>query len=82
MAKTTVKNILHKRLKLHYKIQLKHEVKPADKPKPVHFAVPMLSKTNDDETSGCVKQHNCRMWGKQQRRIWGSFYNTFVIDQN
>lgn len=82
MAKTTVQNILHKRLKLHaYKIQLKHEIKPADKPKRVDFAVQMLSKIDDDENyldnilfsdeatfhiSGCVNRHNCRIWGNQQ----------------
>ena len=44
IPKTTIQNVLHKRLRLHaYKIQLKQEIKPDDRPKRVEFATFMLN---------------------------------------
>ena len=43
--------MLHKRLSLHaYKIQLKHEIKPSDRPKRTEFACNMLEKIDSDES--------------------------------
>jgi len=65
-------------LRLHgYKIQLKQEIKPDDRPKRVEFATFMLNAIDEDETflqcicfsdeatfyvNGCVNRHNCRIW--------------------
>jgi len=69
-------------LRLHaYKIQLKQEIKPDDRPKRVDFATFMLNTIDEDETflqricfsdeaafyvNGCVNQHNCCILGTQQ----------------
>jgi len=69
-------------LRLHaYKIQLKQEIKPDDRPKRVEFATFMLNAIDEDEiflqricfsdeatfyVNGCVYRHNCRIWGTQQ----------------
>jgi hypothetical protein len=69
-------------LRLHaYKIQLKHEIKPDDRPKRYDFASLMLNKIDDDgnllcqicftdeatfDMNGCVNQHNRRIWGSEQ----------------
>jgi hypothetical protein len=69
-------------LKLHaYKIQLKQEITPDDRPKRVEFATFMLNAIDEDETflrricfldeatfyvKGCVNRHICRIWGTQQ----------------
>ncbi|GBM38535.1 hypothetical protein AVEN_110205-1 [Araneus ventricosus] len=82
IPKTTIQNVLHKRLRLHaYKIQLMNEIKPEDKLKRVEFATFMMLKIDDDESflnrilftdeatfhiSGCVNRHNCRIWGSHQ----------------
>ena len=82
IPKTTIQNVLQKRLRLHaYKIQLKQEIKPDDRPKRVKFATFMLNTIDEDETflrcicfsdeatfyvNGCVNRHNCRIWGTQQ----------------
>ena len=51
IPKTTIQNVLHKSLRLHaYKIQLKQEIKPDDRPKRVEFATFMLNATDEDET--------------------------------
>jgi len=77
IPKTTIQNVLHKGLRLHaYKIQLKQEIKPDDRPKCVEFATFMLNAIDEDETflrricfsdeatfyvNGCVNRHNCRI---------------------
>lgn len=82
IPKTTIQNVLHKRLRLHaYKIQLKHEIKPTDRPKRYAFACNMLENIDNDESflkrviftdeatfhvNGCVNRHNCRIWGSEQ----------------
>ena len=69
-------------MRLHaYKIQLKQEIKPDDRPKRVEFATFMLNAIDEDEiflqricfsdeatfyVNGCVYRHNCRIWGTQQ----------------
>jgi hypothetical protein len=51
IPKTTIQNVLHKSLRLHaYKIQLRHEIKEADRPKRVKFAVTMLNAIGDNES--------------------------------
>jgi len=82
IPKTTIQNVLQKRLRPHaYKIQLKQEIKPDDRPKRVEFATFMLNAIDEDETflqcicfldeatfyvNGCVNRHNYRIWGTQQ----------------
>ncbi|GBM61490.1 hypothetical protein AVEN_163881-1 [Araneus ventricosus] len=82
IPKTTIQNVLHKRLRLHAnKIQLRHDIKPEDKPKRVEFATFILLKIDDEESflnrilfrdeatfhfNGCVNHYNCRIWGSQQ----------------
>jgi hypothetical protein len=70
IKKTMIQNIIHKRLHL----QLKHEIKPDDQPKRYDFASLVLKKIDDDETflhqicftdeayfhtNDCSNQHNC-----------------------
>jgi hypothetical protein len=82
VLKTTIQNVLHKRLRLHaYKIQLRHEIKVTDHPKRVEFANFMLTEIDDSEDylqrvmftdeatfhiNSCVSHYNCRVWGSQQ----------------
>jgi hypothetical protein len=82
IPKSTIQNVLHKRLCLHaYKIELKHEIRPDDWPKRSEYADFMLNQIDDNETflrqvcftdevtfhvDGCVNQHNCRIWGSEQ----------------
>lgn len=82
IPKTTIQNILHKRLRLHaYKIQLRQQIKLTDRPKRKEFACFMLEQIDDDpdflkrvlftdeatfHINGCVNRHNCRIWGSQQ----------------
>jgi hypothetical protein len=83
VLKTMIKSVLHKRLRLHaYKIQRRHEIKIADRPKRVEFANFMLSEIDDNEgylqrvmfmdeatfhINGCVNRYKCRIWGSQQQ---------------
>ena len=63
-----------------YKLQLRHQIKPADKPNRLKFCVNMLDKIDNDpdfskniifsdeatfHTSGHVNRHNVRIWAKQ-----------------
>ena len=82
IPKSTIQNVLQKRLRLHaYKIQLKQEIKPDDRPKCVEFATFTLNTIDEDKTflqhirfsdeatfyvNGCVNRHKCRIWGTQQ----------------
>lgn len=82
IPKTTIQNVLHKRLRLHaYKIQIHQQIKPTDRPKRTEFASFLLNVIDDnpnflqrvlfsDEATfhinGCVNRHNCRVWGSQQ----------------
>jgi hypothetical protein len=81
IPKTTIQNMLHKRLRLlAYKIQLRHEIKEADRLKHVGFSVTMLNAIDDESylnriffsdeatlhINGCVNRHNCRIWESQQ----------------
>ena len=51
IPKSTIHNILHKRLRFHaYKIQLKQEFKPDERPKHVEFATFVLNAIDEDET--------------------------------
>ena len=77
--KTSIQNVLQKCLRLlAYKIQLKQEIKPDDRPKRVEFATFMLNAIDEDENflqricfldeatfyvNGCVNRHNCHIWG-------------------
>jgi hypothetical protein len=46
-----IQNVIYKRLQLYaYKIQLKHGLKPDDRPKRYDFASLMTNKIGDDET--------------------------------
>jgi hypothetical protein len=50
IPKTTIQNVIHKRLRLHdQNIHLTHEIKPDDRPKRCDFASLMLNKIDDDE---------------------------------
>ena len=52
IPKTTIQNVLHKSLRLHaYKIQLKQEIKPDDRPKRVKFATFMLNAIDEMKPS-------------------------------
>lgn len=82
IPKSTLHDVIRKRLRLHaYKIQLRHEIKTADRPKRTAFASFMLNEIDDNpnflkrvlfsdeatfHTSGVVNRHNCRIWGSQQ----------------
>lgn len=49
IPKTTIQNVIYKRLRLHtYKIQLRHQNKPADQPKRVDYASEMLNRIDND----------------------------------
>lgn len=82
IPKTTIQNVLHKRLRLHaYKIQIRQQIKPTDRPMRAEFASFMLNGIDDnpnflqrvlftDEATfhinGSVNRYNCRIWGSQQ----------------
>ena len=69
-------------MRLHaYKIQLKQEIKPDDRPERVEFATFMFNAIDEDETfprricfpdeatfyvNGGVNRHNCRIWETKQ----------------
>jgi hypothetical protein len=82
IPKTTIQNVIHKHLCLYaYNIQLKHEIKPDDRPKRYYSASLMMNKIDDDESflhqicftdkvafhmNGRVNQQNCKIWGSEQ----------------
>lgn len=81
IPKSTVHDILHKRLKFRaYKIRLLHQLKPNDRPLRLNFANEMLVRIDENPTflqnvlfsdeatfhlSGVVNRHNCRIWGSR-----------------
>ncbi|GFS60688.1 DUF4817 domain-containing protein [Nephila pilipes] len=83
MLWTTVRKILHKRLKLHpCKVQLLHELKPNDKTERFDFAVCIFNKIDEDDcylkkvifsnvtfhVSDYINRHNYRIWGTESPR--------------
>lgn len=85
LPKSTVYTVMRKRLRLHaYKIQIRQQIKPTDRPKRTDFAALMLNEIDDNpnfikqvlfsdeatfHTNGVVNRHNCRIWGALQPNI-------------
>jgi hypothetical protein len=60
IPKTKIQNVIHKRLCLYaYKIQMKHEIKPDDRPKRYDFASLMLNTTDDDDDDETFVRRIC-----------------------
>jgi hypothetical protein len=82
IPKTTIQNVIYKHLRLYaYKIQLKHEIKPDDRPQSYDFVSLMLNKIDDDNdgTFLCqicfIDEASFHMNGcviRYNCRIWGS----------
>lgn len=85
MPKSTVHDVVHKRLRLRcYKLQLLHALKPDDRPRRRRFAEQILELIENDETylskigfsdeatfhvCGKVNRHNCRVWGTENPHL-------------
>lgn len=85
VPKSTLHDVVRKRLRLRaYKIQLRHQIKPVDRPKRTDFTSFMLNEIDDNpnfikrvlfsdeatfHTSGVVNRHNCRIWGSELPNI-------------
>ena len=85
IPKSTLHDVIRRRLRLRaYKIQLRHQIKPADRPTRTDFASFMLNAIDDNPTllkrvlfsdkatfhiNGVVNRHNCRIWGSEQPNI-------------
>jgi hypothetical protein len=81
IPRSTVHNIVHKRLRLRaYKLQLLHHIKPDDHRKRTDFTVEMLSRIEENDSyldlvlfsdestfhvCGKVNRNNCRIWGSE-----------------
>jgi hypothetical protein len=92
VPRTTVHNIVHKRLYLRaYKLQLLHHIKPDDHRKGTDFAVEMLSRIEENDSyldlvlfsdesvfhvCGKVIRHNCHIWSVRIHTKWLSMKGT------
>ena len=85
IPRSTIQKIIHKRLHLSaFKIQLRHHIKPNDRPLRVHFAAEMLLRIENDNSyldnivfsdevtfplCGKINKHNCRIWGSENPHV-------------
>ena len=85
IPRSTIHKIIHKRLHLcAFKIQLRHHIKPNDRPLRAHFAVEMLLRIKNDNSyldnivfldeatfhlCGKINKHNCQIWGSANLHV-------------
>ena len=85
IPRSTFHKIIHKRLHLcGFKIQLRHHIKPNDRPLRAHFAAEMFLRIENDNSyldnidfldeatfhlCGKINKHNCWIWGSENPHV-------------